>query len=288
MGEITEILCGKTGTMTTEKMQVISCFAQNINIDMFRKNTIHHCVFDKDTVEMLKESILWNTEAHIEINENSFYTPVGNGTECSLITWLQDAEIDAQKFMLKKEGKVRAQIGFDTRRKRSIIAIEHPEMEGIVRVYVKGAPEYVIQNCETHQDERNQKKSFDGAAKDYVSDNILKQTMTTKGFRAIAFSFKDYSVQDFANLRDFQTEATINELEQNQTFLGIVSLKDPLRDNVKNVVKYAAKGFITVRMISGDNLDTAAVMAVDAGILRAEEFGIETEADQQKFIMDAR
>ena len=53
-------------------------------------------------------------------------------------------------------------------------------------------------------------------------------------------------------------------------------------------MKYAAKGFINVRMISGDNLDTASVIALDAGILKPEEFGIQTEVEQQKFIMDAK
>ena len=88
MGEITEILCGKTGTMTTEEMQVISCYAQNRNVKMFRNNTINNCLLETETVELLKESILWNTEAHIEINEDGFLTPAGNGTECSLIRWL--------------------------------------------------------------------------------------------------------------------------------------------------------------------------------------------------------
>ena len=45
MGEITEILCGKTGTMTTEEMEVISCFAQNCHINMFRKDTVLNCAF---------------------------------------------------------------------------------------------------------------------------------------------------------------------------------------------------------------------------------------------------
>jgi len=45
MGEITEILCGKTGTMTTEEMEVISCFAQNCHLKMFRKNTIRNCEY---------------------------------------------------------------------------------------------------------------------------------------------------------------------------------------------------------------------------------------------------
>lgn len=53
-------------------------------------------------------------------------------------------------------------------------------------------------------------------------------------------------------------------------------------------MKYAAKGRINVRMVSGDNLDTASVMALDAGILKQEEFGIQTEVEQQKFIMEAK
>lgn len=110
--------------------------------------------------------------------------------------------------------------------------------------------------------------------------------MTTKGFRTIGFSYKDYSKADFESLGDFAT--AVNKVEANQTFVGIISLKDPLRDNVKNVVKYAAKGFITVRMVSGDDLQTASVMALESGILKAEEFGIQTEAEQAKYIMDAR
>ena len=110
--------------------------------------------------------------------------------------------------------------------------------------------------------------------------------MTTKGFRTIGFSDKDYSKADFESLGDFAT--AVHKIEANQTFVGIISLKDPLRDNVKNVVKYAAKGFITVRMVSGDDLQTASVMALESGILKPEEFGIQTEAEQAKYIMDAR
>ena len=88
MGEVTEILCGKTGTMTTEEMKVKSLFAQNKHVKIFRENTIHNCELEEETIELLKESILWNSEAHIEINDEGFKVPNGNGTECSLIRWL--------------------------------------------------------------------------------------------------------------------------------------------------------------------------------------------------------
>ena len=100
MGEVTEILTGKTGTMTTEDMEVVSSFAQYIHLKMFRKNTLLNCAYGDSTVELLKESILFNTEAHIEMTENAFYIPVGNGTEVSLIKWLQGAEIPVHKIML--------------------------------------------------------------------------------------------------------------------------------------------------------------------------------------------
>ena len=75
MGEVTEILCGKTGTMTTEEMEVISLFAQNKNTKMFRNNTIHHCELREETVELMKESILWNSEAHLEVNDDGYLVP---------------------------------------------------------------------------------------------------------------------------------------------------------------------------------------------------------------------
>ena len=43
----------------------------------------------------------------------------------------------------------------------------------------------------------------------------LKRDMTTEGYRAIAFSFKDYTIAEFKKLRDFQTEETIDELKKN-------------------------------------------------------------------------
>ena len=59
---------------------------------------------------------------------------------------------------------------------------------------------------------------------------------------------------------------------QNQTFLALIALKDPLRPDLKDSLGYAPLSGITVRMCSGDNLDTAKAVAVDVGILTAEEF----------------
>lgn len=54
--------------------------------------------------------------------------------------------------MKKKDGRVLAQVPFNSTLKRSIVAIRHPNLENTVRIYVKGAPEIVIKNSLNHYD----------------------------------------------------------------------------------------------------------------------------------------
>ena len=46
------------------------------------------CELDNSIIDKIIESIVYNSQAHIEMTDNSFYKPVGNGTEVSLIKWL--------------------------------------------------------------------------------------------------------------------------------------------------------------------------------------------------------
>ena len=50
-----------------------------------RKITLLNCNLDAFIIEKIKESIIYNSQAYIEMDENSFYVPVGSGTEVSLI-----------------------------------------------------------------------------------------------------------------------------------------------------------------------------------------------------------
>jgi len=64
-----------------------------------RKNTLLNCELDNQIIDKIVESVVFNSQAHIEMTKNSFYVPVGNGTEVSLIKWLQDAEIPVHDVM---------------------------------------------------------------------------------------------------------------------------------------------------------------------------------------------
>jgi hypothetical protein len=53
-----------------------------------RKNTLFNCELDENTVELIKEGILFNCEARVEMNDLACYVPVGNGTEVGLLKFL--------------------------------------------------------------------------------------------------------------------------------------------------------------------------------------------------------
>ena len=81
------------------------------------------------------------------MDDKAYYIPVGNGTEVGLLKFLQDAEIPIHDLILKKLGRIEAVIPFSTIRKRSITAVRHPDKEDLVRIYIKGAPELIVNKC---------------------------------------------------------------------------------------------------------------------------------------------
>jgi magnesium-transporting ATPase (P-type) len=92
MGAIEEILCGKSGTITTANMKVAVMKIQGMDVNNTRKDTLLNCKLTPETLDLVKQSILYNTEARVEMDDTT-YVPVGNSTEVSLLKFLQDAEI---------------------------------------------------------------------------------------------------------------------------------------------------------------------------------------------------
>ena len=163
LGLVDELCMGKTGTMTTEEMQVVNFYIQDSFQINTRKDTIYNCHIQNSILSQLFESIVYNNSAYIEMTENSFYVPVGNGTEVSLLKWLQDADVPVHDKIREKQGRVLFSRPFDSKLQRSVIAVQHPQDDNIVRVYVKGAPEIIIPKCRTHFGEDGMMESFDQA-----------------------------------------------------------------------------------------------------------------------------
>ncbi len=60
-------------------------------------------------------------------------------------------------------------------------------------------------------------------------------------------------------------------MEESLTIVGIYALQDPLRDEIVESVIKCHKAGINIRMVTGDNIDTAKAIAIDAGIVSARD-----------------
>ena len=87
-----EILCGKTATLTENKMKVAYFYLEGQQIKNSRKDTFFHCELNPETIELVKDSIIYNSSTLIEMSDTKF-EPTGNGTEVGLLKFLQDADI---------------------------------------------------------------------------------------------------------------------------------------------------------------------------------------------------
>jgi magnesium-transporting ATPase (P-type) len=74
-----------------------------------------------------------------------------------------------------------------------------------------------------------------------------------------------------ADNNNFQHEKDREILESGLTVAGIFALQDPLRDEIVDSVKKCHNAGINIRMVTGDNLDTAKAIAIEAGIITAQE-----------------
>lgn len=201
MGKVDEIITGKTGTLTEGDMNVKMFYTQSKFISNNRKNTFFNCDLNDSVLNLIQESIMFNCEARIEMDNKAYYIPVGNGTEVGLLKFLQDAQIPVHDAIKAKFGRIICTIPFSTIRKRSVTAVAHPEQEGVVRVYMKGAPEAIISKCSRTIDSDGDSKTLDDDEVENMLQNILHDQITTKGYRGLAMAYKDLSVEDFESLR---------------------------------------------------------------------------------------
>lgn len=118
-----------------------------------------------------------------------------------------------------------------------------------------------------------------------ILTDIFREQIARSGLRGIAFAFRDISEDEWAGIQQ-QLDPTNDQnnlamLEQDLTFSAVIGLRDPLRNRVEKVMKYCEKGNLTVRIVSGDNVETVKQTAIEAKLINAEV------ADMENVCMDA-
>ena len=263
--------------MTVRGLWAQDTIFMNGNIDNLQLETLA-------SRDLLAQGVLFNCSARVEKDASGKLEARGNCTEQGLINFLLAKKIPAMQLLEQKaqvlssgEDRILASIPFNSKRKKAMTAVLLPGgNEDTVRVFVKGAPEFVLDLCTHYIDTSGNSAHLGDEKKKGILTEVVQQNFAKQAFRTLLIGFHDIPLYQFNNIKaannDFKSEEDRETLEkQGLTVIGIYGLQDPLRPEIKDSVRKCHNAGITIRMVTGDNLDTAKAIAVDAGILLAKE-----------------
>ncbi len=248
MGAATVICTDKTGTLTQNRMQVHEPLFFALKDGKLGSD---------ETSILVKEGIAVNSTANLD-KEGGDAKTIGNPTEAALLLWL-DAQGENYE-PLRSEAVVVSQLTFSTERKYMATVVDSPLL-GRKVLYVKGAPEIVLSNCETVITADGAKPSAD--CRKEIEDKLLSyqnQAMRTLGF---AYKILDSGDSD-APYREGRL--AVDGLQ----FLGIVAISDPVRADVPEAVQACLNAGVDVKIVTGDTPGTAREIGRQIGIWKSD------------------
>ena len=194
-----------------------------------------------------KDSVLWNNiKANISLNNSATFDSENNITGGNSIDRAVLSLVNPETYAdIQKKYPVKLKQVFNSSNKYSAFTTK----DGIT--YYKGAPEKLIEHCTKVMDSSGE--IVENNDNDTLSNAIT--AMTSNAMRCIAVTMADGDLVE-------------NEIPNDMTFLGIIGVVDPVRDEVPSAVKTAHKAGIQVIEITGDCIETAVAVATECGIYK--------------------
>jgi Ca2+-transporting ATPase len=139
-------------------------------------------------------------------------------------------------------------------------------------VLAKGAPERLLEHSTHYQTADGEARPWTPEARQAVQ--AFLQDSASQAMRTLAFGYAVLPVD--APVDAEALHGRRDALEHGLVFAGLVSIRDPLRDDVKDAVVQCRKAGIEVKMITGDNVETARAIAFDVGLIDRRDAAIDT------------
>ncbi|OVA19786.1 Cation-transporting P-type ATPase [Macleaya cordata] len=155
-------------------------------------------------------------------------------------------------------------VAFNSEKKRSGVLIRKTN-ENTTHVHWKGAAEMILATCSNYYDSNGIIKAMSKAEKN-MFEHII-QDMAAKSLNA--FAHKEISEEELEHNEEGKPHQSLKE--DSLTLLGLVGIKDPCRPGVYKAVEACKKAGVNIKMITGDNVFTARAIAIECGILKADE-----------------
>jgi len=177
---------------------------------------------------------------------------------------------------------------FSSSRKRMSWLVPHGEDQ--LRMHCKGASEVVLARCTTFLDADGTTKPITEEMKATFLETLI--SYANQGKRTLALSYRDFAkdvnlMEEWVEAEDGakkekQGDAVVDyAVEHDLTLIAIVGIADPLRAGVKTAISKCFTAGVDVRMVTGDQINTAIAISTEAGILREEHFSHVFSSEQK-------
>ncbi|KAM6414081.1 plasma membrane calcium-transporting ATPase 2 isoform 3-T3 [Rhynochetos jubatus] len=263
MGNATAICSDKTGTLTTNRMTVVQAYVGDVHY----KEIPDPDSVPAKTLDLLVNAIAINSAYTTKIlppeKEGGLPRQVGNKTECGLLGFVLDLKQDYEPVRnLIPEEKLYKVYTFNSVRKSMSTVIKMPD--GSFRMYSKGASEIVLKKCSRILNAAGEPRIFRPRDRDEMVKKVI-EPMACDGLRTICVAFRDFSSSPEP---DWDNE---NDILSDLTCICVVGIEDPVRPEVPEAIRKCQRAGITVRMVTGDNINTARAIAIKCGIIHPGE-----------------
>ncbi|KAF7490219.1 Plasma membrane calcium-transporting ATPase 2 [Sarcoptes scabiei] len=276
MGNATTICSDKTGTLTANRMTAVQCYICGVYYTSLSKRILHLNPF---VTEILAQNIALNSA-------NTSRIEYGNKTECALLGFLFKLQLDYAKFRQTFANEnIHRVFQFNSTRKMMMTIIKLPNNKGF-RLLAKGASEIILRKCAFIVGANGEILRLDQNEKSKIIAKVFK-VMAQNGLRIICLAYLDYLFRGKKDNREerldeesmpINCERIDQDFEpdwENQnskmTCLAVIGIEDPVRKDVPFAIKKCHKAGITIRMVTGDNIDTARSIALKCGIISPTE-----------------
>lgn len=228
-------------------------------------------------IDTMNETVLYYAQ-----DGSSVESSAGNPTEVALLHLVHDFGLDYAEIRNTTKGRSdQGQLGahlslgkhIEFTSARKIMSWAVPLDDGTYRLYCKGAAEVVLARCSKYVHKNGETREF-ADIQEEAKDVAL--AYARRGMRCLGLAYRDLPA-------DFNWDSTSSEItnsdgspallaETDMTSIGLVGIEDPLRHEVPAAIEKCYGAGIDVRMVTGDNPNTAVSIAYQAGILRDFHF----------------
>lgn len=271
IGSVNVICSDKTGTLTKNQMHVREVYFSgkhynNNNFNKLAQNPIFN---------IIKISLAANSTANITKDSDGNVKIIGNTTEGAMLTWLKEMGVKYSTILdIRDSMPIYERLSFNADRKimSTVTSLENEVLCSINKldnqkksslkiknhkiVLVKGSPEKISGLC-NHIRIGDRVESFD-KHNDDINDKIL--SLSDKAMRTIAIAYKIIEGDEICK----------NSIEKDLVFAGLLGITDPVREDVPGAINIAKKAGIDVKMVTGDNINTARAIAKEINLIEED------------------